>query len=72
MECILVYKFFDNQLNLIKMLVCEECGGKNIEYLCWVDVQTDKVLDHSGDYDADVQWCRDCKKHVEFKNTEEI
>ena len=47
-------------------LVCENCGGGNIETKSWVDVNTDKVMDDSGDGDSDDNWCRDCEQHLLF------
>ena len=51
-------------------LVCAECGGDNIEHKCWVDVNSDLVLDNCSDVDIEDNWCRDCEMHVNFKMIE--
>jgi len=49
-------------------LVCEECGGTNIQTKAWVDPNG------NGDYidlmegdDDDDNWCDDCQDHLGFK-----
>lgn len=42
------------------LLVCEECGGINIETRAWVDANTHLYKSDSGDHD----WCNDCEEHV--------
>lgn len=49
-----------------EMIVCEMCGGMNIETKAWVDVHTDEVLDSCSDGDDEDNWCRDCGSHVGF------
>lgn len=49
------------------MLVCEECGGTNIETKAWVDANTDEVLDSCSDGENEDNWYRDCNQHVKFK-----
>lgn len=51
-------------------LVCENCGGTNIETKAWVDVNTNEVLDDCSDGDIEDNWCRDCCSHVYFKIVE--
>ena len=47
-------------------LVCQICGGSNIETKMWVDVHTDEVMDSCFDSDIEGNWCRDCEDHVGF------
>lgn len=53
------------------MLVCEICGGKDIETLAWVDANTGEYKSDSGDYDEDTNWCNDCEEHVNLISEEE-
>lgn len=46
-------------------LVCEECGGDQIQNLVWADANTDEVLDSSTGETQD-RWCDDCSGHVDF------
>lgn len=52
-------------------VVCEKCGGFNIETRAWVDVNTDEVLDACADGDED-NWCRDCQEHLGFVSHKEF
>ena len=47
------------------ILVCEECGSKDILSLMWVDVNTNKVLGF-GPFETQENWCNKCKKNVDF------
>lgn len=49
-----------------QMLVCEECGGIELEQKAWIDFYTDEVLDGTGDYDESDNWCKTCEAHVNF------
>ena len=52
------------------MLVCEQCGGKNIEIRAWVDANLS--LYHSeGCNEWNDRWCSDCEEHVNFIEEEE-
>jgi hypothetical protein len=51
-------------------LVCELCGGTNIEQRAWVDPNTDIVLDSCSDGEIDDNWCNDCNEPVKFKTIE--
>lgn len=42
---------------------CQKCGGTNIQQKCWVDVNTDKVLD----YGDDEFWCTDCHNETDIE-----
>ncbi len=46
------------------MLVCEECGGKNIQVLAWVDANTNKYKDEGPDLGLTKSWCDDCEDHT--------
>ena len=43
---------------------CGNCGKTNIQHECWVDVNTDKVLD--GIDGNDSVWCPDCEEHSKW------
>lgn len=46
------------------MLVCEECGGKNIQVLAWVDANTNKYKGEGPNTNTNRNWCEDCASHV--------
>jgi len=48
-------------------LICSKCKGENIEHKCWVDVNSDEVLDNCSDGEIEDNWCRDCEEHVKFE-----
>lgn len=52
-------------------LVCETCGSLNIKSKCWVDLNSNSVLDQCYDGDIKDNWCNDCKNHVNFKLIEQ-
>lgn len=44
------------------MEICQICKGKNIQYVAWVDINTNKVKDT---YSAHPEiWCEDCQEFV--------
>ena len=45
------------------MVVCSECGCKNIEVRAWVDANTNKFISDFEDTDG---WCQDCGEHMTF------
>ncbi len=47
------------------MLVCEDCGSKEIEILAWVDANTNEYKSDGTDYHND-RWCQKCDGHVKF------
>lgn len=47
--------------------VYKECGSKEVEQLSWVDLNTDEVLDGTGNYSIEENWCRNCEAHVEIE-----
>jgi len=54
------------------MIVCNQCGGTNIETRAWVDPNDNSFISicADGEMDIDDNWCRDCEDHVEFKTKE--
>lgn len=46
------------------LLVCEKCGGTNVEVKCWADANDSTVIDDIGAGDSDDNWCRNCEEHV--------
>jgi hypothetical protein len=48
------------------ILVCQDCGGKNVQTLVWVDSNTNA---YKGEGTGD-NYCEDCQEHV-YLNTEE-
>lgn len=53
-----------------QILVCEKCGGVNIECTAWVDVNTNEFCaEHVSN--NNFHWCRDCKDNVHFSNLED-
>lgn len=53
------------------MLVCEQCGGKNIQILAWVDANTYEYRS-GGCGEEDDRWCEDCQEHVTFVDEDEF
>ena len=49
--------------DLVK-LECEECGGKNIQVLAWVDANTNKYKDEGPSLGLTKNWCDDCEDHT--------
>ncbi len=47
--------------------VCGKCGSREVESLAWVDMNTDQVLDGTGDYDDANYWCRKCNEHTHIQ-----
>ena len=45
--------------------VCAKCSGTNVETVCWVDANTNQVLDDYGSWnELETTWCRDCHDHT--------
>lgn len=42
------------------ILVCKNCGRKNIQTLAWVDSNTDEYVNEGPGY----SWCGDCEEYV--------
>lgn len=43
---------------------CSNCGGTNIQILCWIDPNTGRYCGESGDNDC---WCDDCQNTTKLK-----
>lgn len=54
-----------------QLLVCDECGSREIQMMAWVDPNTLEYVS-SIDADADDQWCDACQEHVWFCLLEEF
>lgn len=47
------------------MTICARCGGTNVQVVCWVDPNTQQVLDEYWSHDNnDGTWCNDCDDHT--------
>jgi len=46
------------------MLVCEKCGGTNIEEKRWVNPNTNEIGGTASDGEDDDNYCNDCQLHV--------
>ena len=46
------------------MIVCSECGGKNIQTAAWVDANTNEYDD---EYDGNT-YCEDCQEHTTLED----
>lgn len=53
------------------MLVCEECGGKNIQIMAWVNANTHEYIE-DGWSEVQDNWCDDCESHVNFIDEEDF
>lgn len=53
------------------VLVCQECGSREIQMMAWVDPNTLEYVS-SIDADADDQWCDACQEHIWFCSLEEF
>jgi hypothetical protein len=47
-------------------LVCDRCGGENIQCLDWVDVNTNAFIGSNESLSEGERWCEDCQDHVYF------
>lgn len=54
-----------------KYYVCFQCGSREVEHKCWVDVNSDKVLDAIDSYDIEDFWCRTCESHIKLITEDE-
>ena len=48
------------------LLVCDECGGIDIEVLEWVDANFDEVIGVNDDPPSSHKWCRTCEENAHF------
>lgn len=60
-----------------EILVCSECGSRDVEYMAWVDANTHKFKCEVDLSDEDNNFCNTCSSHVnlitekEFKEQKE-
>ena len=54
------------------MLVCEECGSKDIEQKAWVNPNTLKYKDTASDGDTEDNYCNGCGCHGKFIEEEKF
>lgn len=51
---------------------CARCGGKNVQGVAWINLNTEELGEDFGSWDAtDTKWCLDCDDHTEILNTDE-
>ncbi len=44
---------------------CNECNGTNVQFVVWIEANTNKVLDDYGSpSETDTNWCEDCEDHT--------
>lgn len=48
-----------------QLLVCDECGSREIQMMAWVDPNTSECTS-TIDADSDDRWCDTCQEHVWF------
>jgi len=48
------------------LLVCEQCGGINIQTKAWVDPNSNNVIELYETGDSDDNWCNKCEAHTRF------
>jgi Zn finger protein HypA/HybF involved in hydrogenase expression len=53
------------------ILVCPNCGSENMEWKCWVKVNTPEITEGAVYGDTDY-WCPDCETHQLPINKEEF
>lgn len=53
------------------MLVCKNCGSKNIQSKEWTYVNTGKSVGDSDYTETQDNWCEDCEENPEFIEEEE-
>lgn len=49
----------------VALLVCDECGSREIQMMAWVDPNTSECTS-TIDADSDDRWCDTCQEHVWF------
>lgn len=52
------------------MYCCKACGGRNVESLSWVDLNTGEV--EEGADDVGEFYCRDCNSHTDVDYKESL
>ena len=54
-----------------KILVCAECGSKQVEIQAWIDANTEMFICDTA-HDRDGKWCEECEENVDFCSLEEF
>lgn len=54
-----------------KILVCAECGSKQVEIQAWIDANTEMFICNTA-HDRDGKWCEECEENVDFCSLEEF
>lgn len=49
--------------NTTTVIVCDECNSSNVETLCWVNANSNKVISSGGNETED-NWCNECAAHT--------
>lgn len=64
-------KAFRKQSDDSKILVCAECGSKQVEIQAWIDANTETFICNTA-HDRDGKWCEECEENVDFCSLEEF
>ena len=64
-------KAFRKISNDSKVLVCTECGSRQVEIQVWIDANTEMFI-CDAERDRDGNWCEECKDNVDFCSLEEF
>ena len=64
-------KAFRKEPDDSKVLVCEECGSRQVEIQAWIDANTEMFVCDTA-HDRDGKWCEECKENVNFCSLEEF
>lgn len=47
----------------LKIIVCSNCGGSDVQTRVWIDPNTRIIVDGDEDYDESNCFCNDCNEH---------
>ena len=64
-------KAFRKESDDSKVLVCTECGSRQVETQAWIDANTEMYICDTA-HDRDGKWCEDCEENVNFCSLEEF
>ena len=64
-------KAFRKEPDDSKVLVCEECGSRQVETQAWIDANTEMYICDTA-HDCDGKWCEECEENVDFCSLEEF
>ncbi len=64
-------KAFRKEPDDSKVLVCEECGSRQVEIQAWIDANTEMFVCDTA-HDRDGKWCEECEENVDFCSLEEF